>query len=132
MSSFDDILRRRIEDLTCKYTGEYDSFKEARKNARKVAKIKDWYSYIEKVKTKNKKYVYVVKAFSDSTFHYYVHKDGRVCSVNELEKENQKWKRHPEKQFKASPFSYNVENRKKREPKEDYLKRMSIQNRCPY
>lgn len=110
------------------YIGRFSTFKEARKNAREVAKIsgKHW-AYIEILKEKIP--YYIVKDTNDNNcFDYYVHKDGRVCPKRIIENENKKWNRHPEQHNYSYPFCNEVRNRKPQEDKKSYKKEMNIGN----
>ena len=112
------------------YIGKYKTFKEARKNAREVAKITGYYAYI-KIQKEEIPY-YIVKAYNDSNlFDYYVCKDGRVCPKSVISKENRKWARHPEKKEYSRPFN-KVRNRKKTENKDSYRKEMNLVNPCKF
>lgn len=104
------------------------TFKEARKEARDYC-INNNITYCYMYKNTNE--WNITKEKPNQTF-FYVHKDGRIISNETINKENQKWNRHPEKQMYAYPFKYQVRNRLKDESKEDYHLNMSIQNQCPY
>lgn len=116
--------RKKLEERTLPFLKTCDIFKEARKNAREVARITGYWGQIKKVVEK-KDVSYVVTLGND--FDYYVHVDGRVCKVEDLEKEKREQNRHPEKKVFLHPFKYSVENRKKEEDKKAYRMRMSIQ-----
>lgn len=110
------------------FLGTYKTFKEARKNAREIARLTYRYGQIKVVNDAKKETQYIVTLEDD--FDFYVHRDGRVCKIENLQKEQKKWNRHPEQMKYAHPFVYRVENRGREEGKEEYKKRMAIQNKC--
>ena len=116
-------MNRKVE-----IAGPFKGFKEARKIGRKLAMYN--YSYIAYItKTSNG---YIVSQQKDNSFDFYVHRDGRICKKENLEKENKKWNKHPELHQIATPFVYKQRNRKKGENKKDYLRDMAINGICPY
>ena len=124
-------MKNKITIKVDNYIGQYPTFKEARKNAREVARIlRIHWAYIEVVKDKKDIY-YVVKDKTDSHegFDYYVHKDGRICPRSAIQEENKKWARHPEQHMSALPFN-NVRNRKPLEDKKSYKREMNIEFPC--
>ena len=121
---------KRIEMLATPFVGTYQSFKEARKNAREVAKVSNHRACITKKVIENEKRYVVTLDDDDNNCDYYVHIDGRVCKVEDLEKEKNDLSRYPDKANLVYPFSMYVENRKRNENKKDYKLRMSIQNPC--
>lgn len=122
------------QSLVSAHIGVYDTFKEARKHAREVARLRGRHGYIKvKYYIKSGKTCVRFMVLSEPyDFDYYVSIDGRVCSVSELEKERLKWKRHPECAGTPYPFVYKVRNRETGEDKQSYLREMSVTNRCPY
>mgnify|MGYP003311983315 CR=1 FL=1 len=116
-------MNRKVENA-----GPFKTFKEARKIGRELAKYN--YSYTAYI-TKTAE-GYIVSQQKDNSFDFYVHRDGRVCKKEEIEKENKKWKRHPEKHEIAIPFVYRQRNREKGENKKEYLRKMAINGACPY
>ena len=124
-------MRNKIPRQVDNYIGRYPTFKEARKNAREVARILNiHWAYIEVVKYKKDTY-YVVKDDIDSHegFDYYVHKDGRVCPRKAIQEEDKKWARHPERHMRSLPFS-TVRNREPSEDKKSYKRAMNIGFPC--
>ena len=110
------------------HLGLFKTFKEARKHAREVARYQAYKkAYISKT-TKG----YIVKDKNDGVFDFFVHMDGRVCKKENIEKENKRWHRHPERHNYATPFLSNPRNRDKDENKKEYKKKMAINGRCPY
>ena len=120
---------KRIAILATPFLGTYSTFKEARKNAREVARVSNHRACITKKTIKNK-IEYIVTLDDENGCDYYVHIDGRVCKIEDLQKEKNSLKHYPEKTALVYPFSMYVENRKKGESKKDYKLRMSIQNPC--
>lgn len=108
--------------------GPFKTFKEARKEGRELARYNHSYTaYITKTPRG-----YMVSQQYDNVFDFYVHRDGRVCKREEVEKENRKWNRHPERYERASAFVYRPRNREKGEDKKKYLREMSIRCICPF
>ena len=108
-----------------------DTFKEARKAARELLACgRGCYGYIGKIEKGKSKGKYLVDSRIFSEAQFYVHKDGRVCKISDIEKENKKWNRHPELCRRAYPFVYRPRNRKAGENKRDYLNEMAISGRC--
>ena len=129
MNDFDKATRKINSCFRLQYeqfVGVYPTFKAARKSAREIARITGYYGYITRlVNKKNPKDVLFYASNVSLNAHYYVHKDGRVCSVEELKRLQTIANRHPETQTVVLPFAYDVKNRGKDESKKDYRKRMS-------
>lgn len=103
---------------------EFNTFKEARKEARKLAAETGYYAYLGKIN--NGKYGISKSPFPEAKF--YVHEDGRICGISDIKREDMIWNRHPEIKRRAYPFN-RVRNRKPGENKREYLRDMAINGR---